>query len=225
MEPALEARRGAFDYKSWADPTYKKGDMGVLAGEARAIAALASAQLAPTECTACGAEEKDESRFCRHCGAPKRAEQVPAEVDLLRSMAETRAGQIPLKYGAGLLVISSVITLIAAIFATVDGGVGLETLNGILFIAGAIGLVGLIGTILAMRRLRRALAPETAENQQTSVQGPPATQFLSEGAQRLATSPPAEAQPSVTERTTTIFMSDGKERVTAPRGTDGSESD
>ena len=72
-------------------PIVTKGEKDIILQEAKTIAAISKKQAIEKLCSICETESTDDSKFCRKCGAPLTSEQTEAE--LLRVMAETRAGK------------------------------------------------------------------------------------------------------------------------------------
>ena len=85
------ATQATFDFAVSHGGCATNGDMLTLEREADAIVAVASAPAATGVCTSCGTENGGDARFCRLCGAPN-ASGVPAEVEVMRLTAGSRAG-------------------------------------------------------------------------------------------------------------------------------------
>jgi hypothetical protein len=85
------ATQVTFDFAVSHGGCMTKGDLLTLERETDAIAALATAPPASGLCRSCGTENGGEARFCRLCGAPNTS-GVPAEVEVLRLTAGSRAG-------------------------------------------------------------------------------------------------------------------------------------
>lgn len=91
-----------------------KGDRQTLTREAEAIIALASQRAQTMSCAGCGAETGTDSRFCRKCGAPIRT-STPAELEVLRLTAGTRAGYQWTWIGVGILLFGAIFPLLGAV--------------------------------------------------------------------------------------------------------------
>ncbi len=80
------------------------GDRETLAREAEAIVALIRQRPSSTMCKVCGTENTKASRFCRRCGAPLEV-PIPAELEVLRLTAGTRATQRHIVVGFTILAL------------------------------------------------------------------------------------------------------------------------
>ena len=176
-----------FDYLI-DDPVPPFGWRKIIDCEAKAIGALASQSLWSAACSVCNTESGGDSRFCRRCGAPV-APPEPAELEVLRVTAESRAAYNDFTLAAILILISSLIS-----FALTVGGYTPMKLMSFLFLVNALGWIPLF---LGIRRLRHALKPaDRAATEQRSE--PVATA-------RIAALPPRPVAVSVTENTTDLL--------------------
>lgn len=102
-----------FDYQV-QHGAFGKGDRQTLTREAEAIVALASQRAQAINCAGCGAATVADSRFCRKCGAPVNA-AVPAELEVMRLTAGTRAGYQWSLIGVGILLFGAIFPLLATV--------------------------------------------------------------------------------------------------------------
>lgn len=107
--------RATFDY-TVKNPMLVEGDRHTLMREAEALIALAVARATTTGCAACGAEAIASARFCRQCGAPNTSSE-PAEVEVLRLTANSRAAYHSL-VGGGFLFLAAI--TVALLFFMLD---------------------------------------------------------------------------------------------------------
>lgn len=105
------ATQVTFDYQV-QHGAFSKGDRQTLTREAEAILALASHRAQTLSCGGCGAEVATDSRFCRKCGAPVRANH-PAELDVMRLTAGARAGYQWTWIGIVMLLLAWLFPLLA----------------------------------------------------------------------------------------------------------------
>jgi hypothetical protein len=139
-----------------------KGDQQTLKREAEAIIALATSSPTATVCIACETKQIDDARFCRICGAPN-AGVAPAELEVLRLTAGTRAGQHLITTGAILAAVSFLIALPFILFGDVKVGGLVAVLLLPLIIAGLIILVW------GMHQLHRTLNPDLSPQQKLPI--------------------------------------------------------
>ncbi len=109
------ATQVTFDYQV-QHGAFGKGDRQTLTREAEAIIALASQRAQAMNCIGCGIEVAAETRFCRKCGAPIKA-AAPAELEVLRLTAGSRAGYQWMWIGVAIMSFGSIFPLLAALFA------------------------------------------------------------------------------------------------------------
>jgi hypothetical protein len=147
------ATLATFDYLIH-DPIVPPGWKQIIESEAKAVAAFASQSSWSTTCPVCNTDSGSESRFCRRCGAPL-APPEPAELEVLRFTAESRAAFNNITLSAWLVIITGL-----TMFALTIGGYTPMKLMIFLFIVNALGWIPLSRGLV---RLRRALkpAPET----------------------------------------------------------------
>ncbi|HEX8722760.1 MAG TPA: hypothetical protein VF736_19235 [Pyrinomonadaceae bacterium] len=103
------ATQATFDFVVTHGGCMTRGDLQTLEREADAVVALASAQPEAALCRACGTEQGEGGRFCRLCGAPSAA-GAPAEVEVLRLTAGSRAGLQEVACGLLLILLSAAAT-------------------------------------------------------------------------------------------------------------------
>ncbi len=108
------ATQVTFDYQV-QHGAFGKGDRQTLTREAEAIVALASQRAQAMNCVGCGVEVATDSRFCRKCGAPVIV-AAPAELEVMRLTAGTRAGYQWTWIGVAIMLFGSVFPLLAALF-------------------------------------------------------------------------------------------------------------
>lgn len=191
--------RAVFDYLV-KHPMLNAGEKSVVVQEAKTIAAMSKLQAVEKICSVCETESTDDSKFCRKCGAPLTSEQ--SELEVLRMMAEIRAGKTSVVTASVLTVISTLLFAIALMFFLT--GIGTNALLVLLTACGGLGLVGAIySSMFGWNRLRRAL--KTEELQPVGVSGRYRETLESFESNNL---PPASVPASVTEGTTKLLEKD-----------------
>jgi hypothetical protein len=180
-----------------------EGDMLTLEREADAIVALAAEPMATGLCRSCGTENGRDARFCRLCGAPCVA-GLPAEVELLRLTAASRAGLQEVVCGLSIALIALACTLPMILLGkspkVVNAGWVLLAIGQI--IGWWMALYGIVRTHRALRRKPEGLSLPAAA-------APPPLAHA-----REAALPPAYV--SVTEGTTELLGNAPRERERVP---------
>lgn len=189
--------RATFDYLI-KHPMLNEGEKNILVQEAKTIAALSKKQAIEKMCSVCETESNDDSKFCRKCGAPLTSEQ--AERDVLRMMAEVRAGKTSV-IAAAILTAISLLLLVAAfvlniLFPANPAIYRLPFSLGLLTLAFAV-----VSSLFAWNRLKRTLE-ESAERPVQNFQSHAPPPSLKTG--ELYELPPKTAV-SVTEGTTNLL--------------------
>jgi hypothetical protein len=188
--------RATFDYLI-KHPMLNKGEKNIVVQEAKTIAAISKKQAIEKLCSVCETESTDDSKFCRKCGAPLTSEQ--AEMEVLRMMAETRAGKTSVVTSSILMLLS---TILLAVTFLLNNGELLKPKLFILFISlGGLGiLLAIISTFFGWNRLKRAL-----EKPETQVRRVP--RYIPESLEtgQFQELPPRKVPASVTEGTTHLF--------------------
>lgn len=128
-----------------------KGDQHTLTREAEAIIAIAASDESFSSCSSCGTAQASEGRFCRVCGAPTII-SGPAESEILRITAESRAGHHLITSGAVISTGASVAALAIALLAGSAGNIPLAAIFGVIF-------AGMLLVFLGIAKLSRALGP------------------------------------------------------------------
>lgn len=170
------------------------GDRQTLEREADAVVALALAPPDAGLCVSCGTENAADARFCRLCGAPG-AGAEPAELEVLRLTAGSRAALQELSMGLLVALVVAAVTIPMILFGTTPKMIR----AGWWFLV--LGeLFGLWATFSGMVRLRRTLKRGDARASQLRAPAPPALP-----AERVASLQPAHARASVTEGTTELL--------------------
>ncbi|HVF43561.1 MAG TPA: zinc ribbon domain-containing protein, partial [Pyrinomonadaceae bacterium] len=105
-----------FDFEVKHNGCMSRGDLQTLEREADAIVALAAAPPASTPCRACGTDNGGDAHFCRHCGAPSAA-RVPAELEVLRLTAGSRASLQEISVGLLIALLTLAVTLPMILFS------------------------------------------------------------------------------------------------------------
>jgi hypothetical protein len=176
-----------------------KGDQHTLTREAEAIIAIAASDQSVSSCSSCGTAQASEGRFCRVCGAPTIISQ-PAELEILRITAESRAGHHLITSGAVISAGGAIAALAIALFAGSAGVIPIAAMFGVI-------VVGLLLVFFGIAKLSSALNP-----------GEPVKQmYPTRTTAELATpAPPAlhSSPASVTEGTTSLLSktSDPREK-------------
>ena len=99
------ATQATFDFAVTHGGCATNGDLLTLEREADALVALALSPPATGVCSSCGTENGEGGRFCRLCGAPN-ATGAPAEVEVLRLTAGSRAGLQEIVAGLFIVLLS-----------------------------------------------------------------------------------------------------------------------
>ena len=193
-----------FDY-SIKHHSLSKGEHGVVLQEAKTIAALSKNHAVEKMCPVCETESTDDSKFCRKCGAPLTSE--PAELEVLRMMAETRAGKTSIVASTVTLVLSTVLLLVTLILTNAD--LIKPKLIPLLFILGGVGvLLSIVFSVFGWNRLKRALEMPKTKSAHAPRYIPDAIEAA--GVKEL---PPHQKPASVTEGTTNLLDGEfGKRR-------------
>ncbi len=192
------ATLATFDYVAdhWGSVSFE-GDRRTLTREAEAIIALATAQTNASACSSCGTKQTNEGRFCRICGQPTIGRE-PAELEVLRVTAGTRAGQHLVIVGA----IWTALSVIASIAFLIMGG-GAVGLVGVVLLCQAV--FGMLILFWGIQNLSSALSRDASRPTTQPVDMP--YELAAKDAAQLPHAPP-----SVTEGTTNLLIKNPKGR-------------
>lgn len=197
LKPVSEtSTRATFDYLI-KHPMLNKGEKNILVQEAKTISALSKKQAIEKMCSVCEAESTDDSRFCRKCGAPLTSEQ--SELEVLRMMAEIRAGKTSVVVSSILMLISTI--LLAVAFILNNAELFKLKVFPILLIFGGLGMLfAIISSFFGWNRLKRAL--EKPESEPHYIPGHIPESLEKGEFQEL---PPRKVSASITEETTNLL--------------------
>ncbi len=157
---STSSTRATFDYLI-KHPMLNKGEKSVLVQEAKTIAAISKTHSIEKTCSVCETESTDDSKFCRRCGAPLTSEQ--AELEVLRMMAETRAGKTSV-VGASVLMLVSAIFLFV-LFVLNNAELIKPKLFTFFLILGGFGILSaIISSFFGWNRMKRALEKPEKES-------------------------------------------------------------
>ncbi len=193
--------RATFDYLI-KHPWLNEGDKNVVVQEAKTIAAISKKQAVEKMCSVCEMESTDDSKFCRKCGAPLTSEQ--SELEVLRMMAEIRAGKASVVTSSFLMIISAILLVVAFVLNNL-GLLNPETFIIFLSIGGLSILLATISSFFGWNRLKRAL--ETPEIQTRHLPRHLPESLTTSEFQEL---PPHRVPASVTEGTTNLLDEEWK---------------
>ncbi len=199
--------RVVFDY-SIKHPMLNKGERKIVVKEAETIAAISKTHAIEKICSVCETESTDDSKFCRRCGTPLTTEQ--AELEVLRMMAETRAGKTSVVASSISMFVSSFVILLA--FILNSAGLIKPKLFPVLLIFGGAGvLFSIITSLFGWNRLKRAL--DTPEEKTPGNASRYKMPFESLDTGEFEELPP-QRQPvgSITEGTTNLLDQEWKNR-------------
>lgn len=180
-----------------------KGDQQTLTREAEAIIALAASDTTTSLCSACGTNQISEARFCRICGAPI-TKGEPAELEVLRLTAGTRAGQHLITVGSIWAAVNFVIAVLLIFLSTNPFG----WVTGVMLTQIVVGLLILFWGLHSLYRTLNPILPQPPMlpvnlSQSDYIKKSPA--FLS-----------SPAQTSITEGTTGLLVEKLPEREKEP---------
>lgn len=180
------------------------GDLQTVEREADALIALATRPHTAAACVTCGTNNSADSRFCRGCGAPNTG-SLPAELEVMRLTAGTRAGQQTIV--AGVLVILSVLPL--ALSLILFGRPKRETIGWVLL--GLSQTIGWAVLLYGILRMHRTLNPKPGA--QPVLPGELSRDLTSH---EHAALPPQSAWSSITEGTTELLDAQRTEHAAVP---------
>jgi hypothetical protein len=188
-----------FDYG--VEYIFSKGERMALEREADALIALATAPLNRTVCPACETENLGTGRFCRACGTPITRSKLPAELEVMRMMADGSAAEIEIGWGLAFVVFTLMLTMPMIML----GKPKLMVIGWVLFSIGE--LLGMLTLASGLRRLHKTVNPLTAAPAQMSSDRSRAISATEAIPVELVNERPAlQPQPvSVTEGTTELI--------------------
>ena len=198
LKPIEESStRVTFDYLL-KHAMLSKGDKNIVVQEAKTIAAISKNHSIEKMCSVCETESTDDSKFCRRCGAPLTSEQ--AELEVLRMMAETRAGKVSIFTSSVLTPISVLLTTLAILLSTFEL-IKPKAIPFIFFFAGLGFFISILSNFFGLNRMKRALEKPKTERQyiprNTSVEAIKTGEFKE--------LPPRHPVASITEGTTNLL--------------------
>ncbi len=199
LKPVGEnSTRATFEYLV-KSPIMTKGQKEIVLQEAKTIAAISKKQPIEKLCSVCETESTGDSKFCRGCGAPLTGEQ--SELEVLRIMAETRAGKALITSSSVAMIVSLAIFILTFIFTDAIK----PKLIPILFIVGGLGfLFSTFSSFFGLNRLKRALDKPDTQAQNIQINIPEQIEIREHEAL-----PPQQTKPaSVTEGTTNLLDKD-----------------
>lgn len=189
--------RATFDYVI-KHPFLNKGEKAVVAQEAVTIAAISKKQAIERLCAACETESTGDSKFCRQCGAPLTSEN--AEMEILRMMAEVRAGKTSVVSSSVLMIVSLAILTVFIVLNFLGIIDNPKKIFIFLMFGGVTALTAILCSFFGWNRINRAL-DKPAEQKIIIPQYTPESLETGEFAALPHPSSPA----SVTEGTTNLL--------------------
>lgn len=188
--------RATFDYLI-KHGMLNKGEKNIIIQEAETIAAISKTHAIEKMCSVCETESTDDSRFCRKCGAPLTSEQ--AEMEVLRLMAETRAGKTAVVASSLTMIFSMILLVVVFILNNLE--ILKPKLFPILLGGGGLGvLLAVISSFFGWNRLKRALEKPENEVRHITRQVP---ESVDTG--EFYELPPHKIRASITEGTTNLL--------------------
>jgi len=140
---------------------FSKGDRVALEREADAIIALATAPSKRSVCPACDTENAGAVRFCRVCGTPIARSKLPAELEVMRLMAEASGAYIETGWGLAISLLTVLVAVPLILFGKPKG----VTAGWVLFAVGQLLSLFFLG--FGVWRLRRAISANQASQQES----------------------------------------------------------
>lgn len=206
LKPISEnSTRVTFDYLI-KHAMLTKGDKAIVVKEAETLAAISKTHAIEKMCSICETESTDDSRFCRKCGTPLTSEQ--SELEVLRLMAETRAGKSSVVGASFFMILSTV--LLTVIFILNNLELIRPKAFVILFAVGTVmSLLAIISSLFGWNRLKRALEKPENEVRHFPRQVPESI----ETGEFYELPPPRQTPASVTEGTTNLLDQEWTKRT------------
>jgi hypothetical protein len=199
------ATQVTFDFAVTHGGCMTKGDLLTLEREADAVVALAEEPAVTGLCRSCGTDNEGGGRFCRHCGAPN-ASGAPAELEVLRLTAASRAGLQEIVGGLFIAVLALAVALLMILTSVKPKVVNT---GWVILLIGQ--LVGWWMALYGMARIHRTLNRKP----DATLLPAPAGLTTQLAPARDAALPPAHF--SVTEGTTELFDNTPRERAPVRR--------
>lgn len=194
--------RATFDYLI-KHPMLSRGDKALVAHEAKTIASISKKQAIDKWCPGCETESTDDSKFCRRCGTPLTSEQ--SELEILRMMAEIRAGKTSVVTSTILIIVSTALLFAYVILSYLGRLENPKSFFFFLLFGGLTALTAILMTGFAWNRINRAL-DKPSDAQKNVPQYIPETFPESIETGEYAELPPIQTVPaSVTEGTTNLL--------------------
>ncbi|HEY0174200.1 MAG TPA: zinc ribbon domain-containing protein [Pyrinomonadaceae bacterium] len=144
------ATQVTFDFAVTHGGWVTKGDLLTLEREADAVMALAASPPATGLCPSCGTENGEGGRFCRLCGAPNTSGE-PAELEVLRLTASSRAGLQEIVCGLLLALLAAAVMLPLVLLGKP------KVANIMLVLLVVVEAAALLMTLYGILRINRAL--------------------------------------------------------------------
>lgn len=190
--------QATFDYLI-KHPFLNKGEKAIVAQEAKTIASISKKPAVEKMCSVCETESTDDSRFCRKCGAPLTSEQ--ADLEILRMMAEIRAGKTSVVSSSILMFVSTALLIAFVVLNYLGKLQNPKAFFIFLFFGGLTALAAIILTFFGWNRINRALEKPAVQKEHIPRYVP---ESLDTG--EFAELPPTRTIPvSITEGTTNLL--------------------
>ncbi|MCD9186157.1 MAG: zinc ribbon domain-containing protein [Pyrinomonadaceae bacterium] len=193
--------QATFDYLI-KHPMLNRGEKALVAHEAKTIASISKKPSIEKWCPGCETESTDDSKFCRRCGTPLTSEQ--SELEILRMMAEVRAGKTSVVTSTVLTTASTILLFAVIILKSVGLLENPKAFFTLLIFGGITALLSILMTVFVWNRTNRALEKPSDPHKNLSQYIPETfPEKLETG--EFAQLPPPINHASVTEGTTNLL--------------------
>lgn len=192
--------RATFSYRI-KHPLLSKGDYRTLDREAEALCALTRDHNISTNCSVCGTEGTNDSRFCRRCGTPV-SSGLPAELEVLHITSKSMAAFEFIRIGAVMTGIALVIFFISMIPTLAPKAAH------VLHIIGAVMSSFILLIVHGLRQLHSAIhnkPKQIVQDKASAAQDRPPKQVSVRDIYKTGELSLPASPPSVTEHTTMIL--------------------